>query len=84
MDRELDFYYPKKQPVKVVGKPVRLATENHSAISSIAYDPEGKALAVAGYDGSIKIYNPTTGKVTQVLSTVNASENQQQASGSNQ
>jgi len=68
MDRELDIFIPKKQPLKVVGKPVRTGDCN-SAVASIAYDPEGKALAVGTYDGSLKLYNPGTGKVIQVLNS---------------
>lgn len=33
----------------------------------MAYDPEGKSIAVGTFDGSIKLYSPFTGKQTQVL-----------------
>lgn len=66
-DRALSMTFGKKQPFKIQGRPIKVG-DNHSSITSMAYDPEGKSIAISTFDGSIKLYSPFTGKQTQVLS----------------
>lgn len=66
MDKNLNINQIKKMPFSMASPPVKVG-DNQSDISSIAYDPEGKFLAVGAYDGAIKIYSPFTGKQTQVI-----------------
>ena len=64
--RDLVFSYPKKQPFKLTNKPLKVG-DNSSEINTIAYDPEGKSIAVGCFDGGIKVYSPYTGKLSTVL-----------------
>lgn len=53
-------------PFSIVSPPVKVG-DHQCDITSISYDPEGRFLAVGMYDGAVKLYNPFTGKQTQVL-----------------
>ena len=66
MDKTLSINHVKKMPFNLASPPVKLG-DNQCDISSLSYDPEGRFLAVGMYDGSIKLYNPFTGKQTQIL-----------------
>jgi len=48
------------------GRPVKIG-DSHAATTTVAFDPEGKSLAVGSYDGSIRLYSPFSGKQTQVI-----------------
>ena len=61
-DRHISFSLPKKSPLRIIGKPFKI-NDNKVDILSVAFDPEGKQLAVAGFDGSLKLYSPGTGKL---------------------
>lgn len=51
----------KKVNFKIIGRPLKI-DDNHSDITCLNYDPEGKNIAVGTYDGSIKIFSSYTGK----------------------
>jgi WD40 repeat protein/mono/diheme cytochrome c family protein len=51
-----------KQVAKMEGKP--------GAVYALAWTPDGKTLAVAGFDGMVRLCDPATGKVTKEFSAV--------------
>lgn len=46
--------------MKAVGRPLKFG-DYRCGITSVAYDSEGKYLAVAAYDGSVKLFNAVSG-----------------------
>ena len=66
MDKTLSVNQIKRMPFQLVSSPQKVG-DHTCDITSISYDPEGRFLAVGMYDGAIKLYNPFTGKQTQVL-----------------
>ena len=48
------------------GRPTKYG-DYHTDIQSVAFDPEGKILAVGAFDGSIKLFNALSGKPHTVL-----------------
>lgn len=59
----------------MVGKPIKFG-EYDEDIGSIAYDPEGRFLAVGAFDGSIKFFNSFTGKLQMALNPPNGPEDE--------
>ncbi|HJT35053.1 MAG TPA: c-type cytochrome domain-containing protein [Pirellulales bacterium] len=43
------------------GKTVRKFADQYGAVYSIAYRPDGKVLAVAGFDGKVRLFDPDSG-----------------------
>ncbi|HEX7447107.1 MAG TPA: c-type cytochrome domain-containing protein [Pirellulales bacterium] len=43
------------------GKTLRKLADQYGAVYSIAYRPDGKALAVAGFDGKVRLFDPENG-----------------------
>jgi len=52
--------------MKVKGRPIKVG-DSRSAITTLKYDPSGKLIAVGTYDGSIKVYNSTSGSINSTL-----------------
>ncbi|HUY34789.1 MAG TPA: c-type cytochrome domain-containing protein [Pirellulales bacterium] len=43
------------------GKLVHKLAENHGAVYALAYRPDGKVLAVGGFDGNVRFFDPEAG-----------------------
>jgi WD40 repeat protein len=61
MDKSLNLNPAKKSHFSFAGNPQKMG-DSQSDITSMAYDTEGKFLAIGCWDGAIKIYSPFTGK----------------------
>jgi WD40 repeat protein len=48
-------------------KPLRTLVGHETAVSSVAFSPDGKQLATAGRDRAIKIWDPATGREIRTL-----------------
>ena len=46
--KALSITYGKKQVFKIQGRPMKIG-DSHAATTTVAYDPEGKTLAVGKY-----------------------------------
>ena len=49
------------------GKPVGTPLTHQKLVSSATFSPDGERLASAGGDGTVKIWNSTTGKMIQTI-----------------
>jgi WD40 repeat protein len=47
------------------GKTIRKFADQHGAIYSLAWRPDGKVLAVAGFDGKVRFFDPDTGTMVK-------------------
>lgn len=63
-EKDLEISFPKKSCLSLKQKPLRFGEGGEdSDITSIAYDPEGKFIAVGALDGSVKLHSPASGKL---------------------
>jgi len=49
-------------------KQISRFAEQHGAIYSVAWRPDGKEVAIGGFDGTIRMYEPDTGKLVREFS----------------
>lgn len=56
------FALPQAQPATP-----RHRTGHEKVVSTVAYSPDGRRLASAGWDGMVKVYDPATGDVVHTL-----------------
>jgi WD40 repeat protein len=49
------------------GKIISTLNGHQGSVESVAFSPDGKTLATASFDNTIKLWNPTTGNIISTL-----------------